>query len=299
MESEAQRLLRWTCAAAGCAALFAEQRSARCASRRRGLCLGAAGSPPRPAWRQAVRCWAAPAAPRSSYGRPPGRGLAPACPAATSQPAQPSPGPAPPPPTQIPAGCRGWTTDVCVPPSRLTECIVAAQARCAARGLTAPLLGHVGDGNFHMVILVDPGGHSAGHSAGHAAGRQGGGATSTWSFWWTQVGTARDAAGDTQQGGRGGQGGGESATRAFRGAASGSEWGPRPGVVPAGLRGGRPRPSLSSSPLFRSSLHPRTPLFPPHPLPASAADPEERESAEQFVDEMVVLAQGMGGTCTG
>ncbi|HUY04389.1 MAG TPA: FAD-linked oxidase C-terminal domain-containing protein [Rhodocyclaceae bacterium] len=54
-------------------------------------------------------------------------------------------------------GARALTTDVCVPISRLTECIVATAADVAASGLIAPLLGHVGDGNFHLVLLVDPG----------------------------------------------------------------------------------------------------------------------------------------------
>jgi D-lactate dehydrogenase (cytochrome) len=53
-------------------------------------------------------------------------------------------------------GTRGWVTDVCVPISRLAECILATQADLAAGSLTAPLVGHVGDGNFHLAILVDP-----------------------------------------------------------------------------------------------------------------------------------------------
>jgi D-lactate dehydrogenase (cytochrome) len=53
-------------------------------------------------------------------------------------------------------GCRPLTTDVCVPVSRLTECIVETRKDIEASGLTAPLVGHVGDGNFHLVILVDP-----------------------------------------------------------------------------------------------------------------------------------------------
>lgn len=52
-------------------------------------------------------------------------------------------------------GCYGWTTDVCVPISRLTECVLATQQDLAASSLLAPLVGHVGDGNFHLVILVD------------------------------------------------------------------------------------------------------------------------------------------------
>lgn len=53
-------------------------------------------------------------------------------------------------------GCKGWPTDVCVPISRLADCIEATQADLAADGLTAPLVGHVGDGNFHLLYLVDP-----------------------------------------------------------------------------------------------------------------------------------------------
>ena len=53
-------------------------------------------------------------------------------------------------------GARAVTTDVCVPISRLAECIVAARAEILASSLTATIAGHVGDGNFHVVILVDP-----------------------------------------------------------------------------------------------------------------------------------------------
>jgi len=53
-------------------------------------------------------------------------------------------------------GARGISTDVCVPISRLAECIAAATERAEALGLVAPIAGHVGDGNFHNLILVDP-----------------------------------------------------------------------------------------------------------------------------------------------
>jgi D-lactate dehydrogenase (cytochrome) len=53
-------------------------------------------------------------------------------------------------------GRAGLTTDVCVPISALAECIAAAQADIARRRLTAPIVGHVGDGNFHVCVLVDP-----------------------------------------------------------------------------------------------------------------------------------------------
>lgn len=53
-------------------------------------------------------------------------------------------------------GARALTTDVCVPISRLAECIVESTEDAAASGMIAPLVGHAGDGNFHLAILVDP-----------------------------------------------------------------------------------------------------------------------------------------------
>ena len=53
-------------------------------------------------------------------------------------------------------GCRGWTTDACVPISRLAECIVETKRDIAASPLVAALVGHVGDGNFHMIFPVNP-----------------------------------------------------------------------------------------------------------------------------------------------
>jgi D-lactate dehydrogenase (cytochrome) len=53
-------------------------------------------------------------------------------------------------------GSRGLATDVCVPVSRLTECILDTQADIETLGLPAPIVGHVGDGNFHVTILLDP-----------------------------------------------------------------------------------------------------------------------------------------------
>ncbi|HJV27597.1 MAG TPA: FAD-linked oxidase C-terminal domain-containing protein [Aromatoleum sp.] len=53
-------------------------------------------------------------------------------------------------------GSRGITTDVCVPISRLADCIAGAREDIAGTGLIAPIVGHVGDGNFHTLILVDP-----------------------------------------------------------------------------------------------------------------------------------------------
>ncbi len=72
---------------------------------------------------------------------------------------------------------KGYITDVCVPVSKLADCIVDAQdrakyvtlfiglshstAKCECRevGLPAPIVGHVGDGNFHSLILVRPDNH--------------------------------------------------------------------------------------------------------------------------------------------
>ena len=53
-------------------------------------------------------------------------------------------------------GSRGITTDVCVPISRLAEAIAATQAEIDASAMIAPIVGHVGDGNFHVVILTEP-----------------------------------------------------------------------------------------------------------------------------------------------
>ncbi len=53
-------------------------------------------------------------------------------------------------------GAKGWTTDVCVPISCLTEAVLAAKQDLAGSPLRGALVGHVGDGNFHMVYLVDP-----------------------------------------------------------------------------------------------------------------------------------------------
>ena len=53
-------------------------------------------------------------------------------------------------------GSRGWTTDVCVPISRLAECIRETKRDVAASPLTGALVGHVGDGNFHMIFPVNP-----------------------------------------------------------------------------------------------------------------------------------------------
>jgi D-lactate dehydrogenase (cytochrome) len=53
-------------------------------------------------------------------------------------------------------GAGGLITDVCVPISALARCIHETSADLAASGFVAPLIGHVGDGNFHLCLLVDP-----------------------------------------------------------------------------------------------------------------------------------------------
>ena len=52
-------------------------------------------------------------------------------------------------------GMTGFATDACVPISRLADCIMETKKDVEASGLIAPILGHVGDGNFHLVILFD------------------------------------------------------------------------------------------------------------------------------------------------
>lgn len=53
-------------------------------------------------------------------------------------------------------GAKMWATDVCVPISKLAECILETKKDLAESFLMAPLVGHVGDGNFHLVFLFDP-----------------------------------------------------------------------------------------------------------------------------------------------
>ena len=52
-------------------------------------------------------------------------------------------------------GAQAVATDVCVPISRLAECVTETQRDIAKERLVAPILGHVGDGNFHLTLLVD------------------------------------------------------------------------------------------------------------------------------------------------
>ena len=53
-------------------------------------------------------------------------------------------------------GAHAFATDVCVPISRLAECLLETKADIEASGAIAPIVGHVGDGNFHLVYLLDP-----------------------------------------------------------------------------------------------------------------------------------------------
>jgi D-lactate dehydrogenase (cytochrome) len=57
---------------------------------------------------------------------------------------------------QMKPGCRAFPTDVCVPISRLAECIAATNEDLQKVSIPIMLFGHVGDGNFHLVVLVDP-----------------------------------------------------------------------------------------------------------------------------------------------
>jgi D-lactate dehydrogenase (cytochrome) len=53
-------------------------------------------------------------------------------------------------------GARAWTTDVCVPISRLAACILETQADNAGAPFPIALVGHAGDGNFHLIYVLDP-----------------------------------------------------------------------------------------------------------------------------------------------
>ncbi|QUT06512.1 FAD-binding protein [Sphingobium phenoxybenzoativorans] len=54
------------------------------------------------------------------------------------------------------SGAIGWATDVCVPISRLAQCITETKADLDKSTIPATILGHVGDGNFHVVFSIDP-----------------------------------------------------------------------------------------------------------------------------------------------
>jgi D-lactate dehydrogenase (cytochrome) len=53
-------------------------------------------------------------------------------------------------------GSKGFVTDVCVPVSRLAQCITETQQDIEKTDLLAPIIGHVGDGNFHVTFFLDP-----------------------------------------------------------------------------------------------------------------------------------------------
>ena len=53
-------------------------------------------------------------------------------------------------------GAQGWPTDVCVPISRLAECISETQEDIRTAPFPVPIVGHAGDGNFHLVYVIDP-----------------------------------------------------------------------------------------------------------------------------------------------
>ena len=57
---------------------------------------------------------------------------------------------------QLRPGARAVSTDVCVPISRLTECIVETTRDIERASMPIPLFGHVGDGNFHCMVLIRP-----------------------------------------------------------------------------------------------------------------------------------------------
>jgi D-lactate dehydrogenase (cytochrome) len=53
-------------------------------------------------------------------------------------------------------GARALVTDICVPISRLAEAVEETEADIGEAPIPGPILGHVGDGNFHAILLVDP-----------------------------------------------------------------------------------------------------------------------------------------------
>ena len=57
---------------------------------------------------------------------------------------------------QLKPGCRTVSTDTCVPISQLAECVTTASEAATAAGMQHYIVGHVGDGNFHIAYLVDP-----------------------------------------------------------------------------------------------------------------------------------------------
>jgi D-lactate dehydrogenase (cytochrome) len=53
-------------------------------------------------------------------------------------------------------GCRPWASDVCVPISRLADCVVETKQDHERTSFPTCLVGHAGDGNFHLIYLLDP-----------------------------------------------------------------------------------------------------------------------------------------------
>jgi D-lactate dehydrogenase (cytochrome) len=53
-------------------------------------------------------------------------------------------------------GCRSWPTDVCVPISRLADCVVETERETRKASFPVCLVGHAGDGNFHLMYLLNP-----------------------------------------------------------------------------------------------------------------------------------------------
>src|SRR5699024_6574319 len=53
-------------------------------------------------------------------------------------------------------GCKSSTTDVCVPISRLADCVMQTAADLDQASFPYTIVGHVGDGNFHVLMLLDP-----------------------------------------------------------------------------------------------------------------------------------------------
>jgi len=62
-------------------------------------------------------------------------------------------------------GAKMFTTDICVPISRLADCIVESKQDIARASFPAPIVGHVGDGNFHISFMIDPNSASELHEA--------------------------------------------------------------------------------------------------------------------------------------
>src|SRR3546814_15009588 len=60
---------------------------------------------------------------------------------------------------QLRPGARSIVTDVCVPISRLADCVNETIDDLRRSGMIAPVVGHVGDGNFHVQMLVDGNAH--------------------------------------------------------------------------------------------------------------------------------------------